>query len=77
MTTKDAKKMTLDEVWPQLKYAIAWMLQSKIEGAMDLLNLIACRRRKEIELETKQKSESEETEVLKVKKIMINKRQKL
>jgi hypothetical protein len=48
MMTKDPKKMTLDEVWPQLKYAIAWMLQNKIEGAMDLLNLIACRRRKEI-----------------------------
>ena len=51
MTTKDPKKMTLDEVWPQLKYAIAWMLQNKIEGAMDLLNLIACRRRKETDLE--------------------------
>ena len=30
-----------------------------------LLNLIACRRRKKIELETKKKSESEETEILK------------
>ena len=63
MITQDTKKMTLTEVWPQLKYAITWMLQNKIEGAMDLLNLIVCRRRKEIELETKQKSEQEETEI--------------
>jgi hypothetical protein len=30
---------------------------------MDLLNLIVCRRRKEIELEAKEKSEEEKTEV--------------
>ena len=55
MTTKDQEKTTLKEVWPQLKYAIEWMLQNRIEGALDLLNLIVCRRRKEIELKEKEK----------------------
>ena len=68
MTIKDPKKMTLDEAWPQLKYAIAWMLQNKVEGAMDLLNLIACRRRREIDLEKKESSEPEKTESPKVEK---------
>jgi hypothetical protein len=68
MTVKDPKKLTLDEAWPQLKYAIAWMLQNKIEGAKDLLNLIACRRRKEIDHEKKEDSEPEKTESPKVEK---------
>jgi hypothetical protein len=68
MMTKDQKKMTLKEVWPQLKYAIMWMMQNKIEGAMDLLNLIVCRRRKEIDLEKEEISEPEKTESLKVEK---------
>ena len=42
MIIKDQKKMTLNEVWPQLKYAITWVMQNKVEGAMDLLNLIVC-----------------------------------
>jgi hypothetical protein len=44
------------------------MLQNKIEGAMDLLNLVACRRRKEIDLEKKEDSEPEMTESPKVEK---------
>ena len=67
--TKDQKKMTLKEVWPQLKYAIIQMMQNKIEGAMDLLNLIVCRRRKEIELEAKEKSEQEKNEILKTEEV--------
>ena len=41
------------------------MLQNKIEGATDLLNLIVCRRRKEIELEAKEDSGEEKTELQK------------
>ena len=29
MMTKYQEKMTLNEVWPQLKYDITWMLQKK------------------------------------------------
>ena len=76
MMTKDQKKMTLKEAWPQLKYAITWMMQNQIEGAMELLNLIVCRRRKEIELEAKQKSEQEKAEISRLKKFMINTRMK-
>jgi hypothetical protein len=61
--------MTLDEVWPHLKYAITWMMQNKIEGAMDLLNLIVCRRPKEIELEAKKKSEQEKNEFFKTEEV--------
>jgi hypothetical protein len=69
MITKDQKKMTLKEVWPQRKYEITWMIQHQIEGAMELLNLIVCRRRKEIELEAKEKSEEEKTEIIKTKEV--------
>jgi hypothetical protein len=47
------------------------MLQNKIEGAKDLLNLIACRRRKEIDLEKKESSEPENTETSKAEKIVV------
>jgi hypothetical protein len=56
---KIKEKLQLKDVWPQLKYALSWMLENKIEGAMNLLSLIVCRRRKEIELEEKEKSEDE------------------
>ena len=68
MMTKDQEKMTLKEVWPQLEYAITWMLQNGIEGAMDLLNVIVCRRRKEIELEAKEESK-EKTELHKEEEV--------
>ena len=59
MKVKIQKKLQLKEVWPQLKYALIWMLENKVEGAMNLLNLIVRHRRKEIELEEKEKSEEE------------------
>ena len=54
---KVQKKLQLKEVWPQLKNSLSWMMENKIEGAMNLLNMIVCRRRKEIELEEAEKSE--------------------
>jgi hypothetical protein len=60
MTMKGKKTLQLKDVWPQLKYALRWMMKNKIEGATNLLHMIVCRRRREIELEGKAKSEEEQ-----------------
>ena len=45
------------------------MMQNKIEGAMDLLNMIVCRRQREMELEAKEKPEEEKTEIHKSEEV--------
>ena len=60
MTMKEKKtKLQLKDEWPQLKYATKWMMENKIEGATNLLNMIICRRRREIECEERERSEEE------------------
>jgi hypothetical protein len=49
MNLKGKKTLQLKDVWPQLKYALSWMMKNKIEGATNHLHMIVRRRRREIE----------------------------
>ena len=59
--TKEAQKGTIKEevklesIWPQLKNASNWSLRNHIEGAENLVRMISCRRRKELEKEEMQR----------------------
>ena len=45
MKKKKTKDLQIKDVWPQLKHALSWMLKNQIEGAVDLLLMVVCRRR--------------------------------
>ena len=44
-----------------VKHALSWMMKNQIEGAMNLLHMIVCKRRREQELEKIEVKDKEET----------------
>ena len=48
---KEKEDLQIKDVWPQLKHALSWIMKKQIEGAVNLLHMVICKRRKEQELE--------------------------
>jgi hypothetical protein len=46
MMKKEKKDLQVKDVWPQLKHALSWMMKNQIEGAVNLLHMFICKRRK-------------------------------
>ena len=49
---KEEHDFELQSIWPQLSKVLKWLIVNEVDKAVEVLKVVACRRKHELEIET-------------------------